>query len=87
MSQAPASLPRYPYPPDSIDRAMLTRVPDDYRAILIRTMAMQAYAERLGTTELGPWIARAPGYRQRRLVARIAPARARRRPRSMARAR
>ena len=72
MREPGADLPRYPYPPDSIGRGMLARVPDDYRALLIRTMAMQAYAERLGTTELGPWIGRAPGYRQRRLVARIA---------------
>ena len=67
-----SGLPKYPYPPESIRRDMLASVPDDYRHTLVRTMAMQAYAERLGTTELGPWIARAPGYRQRRLVARIA---------------
>ena len=72
MSKSQTNLPRYPYPPESISRTMLAQVPDDYRTFLIRTMAVQAYAERLGTTELGPWIARAPSYRQRRLVARIA---------------
>lgn len=34
-------------------------------------MAIQAYAERLGAVELGPWIGRVPNFRDRRVLSRI----------------
>jgi ring-1,2-phenylacetyl-CoA epoxidase subunit PaaA len=64
-------LPALPYSPQSVTRDMLDRMPEDYLRSLVRFMAMQAYAERMGATELGPWIKRAPTYRERRMLARI----------------
>jgi 1,2-phenylacetyl-CoA epoxidase catalytic subunit len=65
---APGTLP---LPPESITAETLDDAPPDYRSFLVRIMAMQAYAERLGATELALWVARAPSYRHRKIVARI----------------
>lgn len=59
------------YAPRSVTLSNLKKAPQDYREYLVRIMSMQAYAERLGAIELGPWIAHAPTYRERKVIGRI----------------
>lgn len=68
----PAARSLYPLPPRSVTLENLDRMPAEYRHNLVRLMAMQAYAERLGTIELGAWIGQAPNFADRRIIARIA---------------
>lgn len=60
------------YAPASVDRRNIDRTPESYRSNLVRLMALQAYAERLGVVELSQWVDRAPDYRYRRMFANIA---------------
>lgn len=60
-----------PLAPECIQRDDLDQMPEDYRYNLVRIMSMQAYAERLGAIELGPWMAKVPTYRARRAVGKI----------------
>lgn len=60
-----------PLAAESVQRNDLAQMPEDYRYHLVRIMAMQAYAERLGAIELGPWMAKAPDYAARRAVGKI----------------
>lgn len=57
--------------PESVELEDIDAMPSDYKEILIRTMAMQAYAERLGAEELGKWIAKTSKYTDMRVIARI----------------
>lgn len=45
---------------------------EEYRRTLLRLMANQAYAERHGSELYVPWINRAPGVEERRIIAQIA---------------
>lgn len=71
MSAIASELPDREYTPASVRLADLPAMPEAYRKTLVRLMAMQAYAERCGALELAPWVQRAPGYVERRVLARI----------------
>ena len=59
------------YSPGAIDFGDLPNMPEDYRAELLRLMAIQAYSEQMATTEGVEWIARAPDCKRRRVFAKI----------------
>ena len=44
---------------------------EEYRATLLRLMANQAYGERHASKAYAPWINRAPGVEERRIIAEI----------------
>lgn len=57
--------------PESVHPDTLHTCPAEYQYQLKRLLSMQAYAERNGATELALWIAKAPDFKVRRLLARI----------------
>ena len=57
--------------PESVELEDIETMPRDYCETLIRTMAMQAYAERLGAIELGKWIEKTDSYVDMRVLTRI----------------
>lgn len=61
----------FDYSPSSIDYDSLDATPEEYRNHLIRLMAIQAYSEEKASTESTDWIAKAPDYKRRRVLAKV----------------
>lgn len=59
------------YEPHSIGRRDFAAMPDDYRQIVVRLMAIQAHGERLAATAGIDWVRKVPGYRERRVLATV----------------
>lgn len=57
------------YAPESV--GVDSPMTEEYRATLLRLMANQAYGERHASTFYTPWINRAPGVEERRIIAEI----------------
>ncbi len=64
--------PTLSYEPLAVTAENLHLYPEDYRRDLVRLLSMQAYAERLGATELAAWVRAAPNFRDRVTIAKIA---------------
>jgi ring-1,2-phenylacetyl-CoA epoxidase subunit PaaA len=57
------------HPPESVD--LDSPMTEEYRATLLRLMANQAYGERHASNTYAPWINRAPGVEERRIIGDI----------------
>jgi 1,2-phenylacetyl-CoA epoxidase catalytic subunit len=68
---AVACLPDGSLAPSSVTAATFPSMPEDYRRAVIRTMSIQAYAEKLGAIGVPGWTRKVPDYRTVRTVARI----------------
>lgn len=60
------------YEPKTIDYNNFHQCPEDYKHHVIRTIAMQAYAEKGGAEEVGAQLRLAPDFRSRKALAKIA---------------
>lgn len=66
-----ASLPDGSLAPSSVTAETFPTMPEGYRRAVIRTMSIQAYAEKLGAIGVPGWNRKVPGYRAVRNVSRI----------------